>query len=103
MVNRIGNTICFELVEQLEYGVMDEVTLESAFQTAHAFDEVAKKLIAHVDATSDDYKRGSSDNRNALCTRAARLDVMSKQLFGLLGPEIAESAAVLLYPGDDLK
>lgn len=100
MVNRQGDEIHFEPSEQAEFDLPAMVSLESACQTADAFSDVARQLIARVEAERDDRNRGTRESGNALQARAARLDRMSKEIFGLLGPEIAESAAVMLYTDD---
>jgi hypothetical protein len=60
-------------------------------------------LVARVQAEQDSRRRGALESGKMLQARAARLDYMSKQILGLLGPEIAESAAVMLFTDDDSK
>lgn len=101
MVYRDGETIIFTPAEQQEFGALERLPANLAYELAVDYENMAQAYASRADGLIGETQFGSEQRQKALRHRAGRLDTISKRIYGLLGPEIIEATIAHLADETD--
>ena len=101
MVYRDGETIIFTPAEQQEFGALERLSTNLAYELAVDYENMAQVYASRAEGLVGETQYGSEHRQKALLNRANRLDTISKRIYGLLGPEIIEATIAHLADETD--